>query len=225
MTGAQMRTDMEALMTRLVQTERALMDTRPHVAAVPKVAAPRVDTRTICKAPSVTGEHKAWPKWPFQLTAHMGSVSPKSIEALRWAAMADDKITAAAVVQQNFEEHNAQLYLALALLCKGSAVVPGKSIEVNNGLEACRGLAATYDSNNEGRQRVRMRYLLQPKRAESIPQTTEAVGRWECDVRKYEQRFGKTLNEDVKIGVILALAPLQVQAVRLLPSTSGYGRW
>ena len=30
-------------------------------------------------------------------------------------------------------------------------------------------------------------------------------------MREYEQRFGKTLDEDVKIGVVLALAPLQVQ--------------
>ena len=106
---------------------------------------------------------------------------------------ADDKITAAAVVQQSFEEHNAQLYLASALLCKGSAMATVKHTEVNNGLEAWRGLNA------------------QPKRAESILQTSEAVERWECDVREYEQRSGKTLDEDVTIGVILALAPLQVQ--------------
>ena len=56
-----------------------------------------------------------------------------------------------------------------------------------------------------------MQYLSQPKRAEWILQTTEAVQRWECDVREYEQRFGKTSDEDVKIGVILALAPLKVQ--------------
>ena len=48
-----------------------------------------------------------------------------------------------------------------------------------------------------------MQYLLQPKRAESILLTTEAVERWDCEV-------GKTSDEDVKIGVILALAPLQV---------------
>ena len=141
----------------------------------------------------------------------MGTSNSKSIEALRWAAMQYAKITAAAVVQQSFEEYTAQLYLALVLLCKGSALVTVKSTEVSNGLEALRGLNATYDSNNKGRQRVRMQYLLQPKRAESILQTTEAVERWECDVREYEQRFGKTLDEDVKIGVILALAPLQVQ--------------
>ena len=46
-----------------------------------------------------------------------------------------------------------------------------------------------------------MQYLLQPKRAESILQTAEAVERWECDVREYEQRFGKILDEDVKKGV------------------------
>ena len=57
----------------------------------------------------------------------MGSANPKSVEALRWPAIADGKITAAAVVQQSFEEHNAQLYLALALLCKGSALVTVKN--------------------------------------------------------------------------------------------------
>ena len=196
-------------MTRLVQTERALMDTRQQIGAAPKAAAPLADTRTIGKAATFTGDHKDWPEWSFQLTAYMGSAAtPKSIEALRWAAMADAKITA--VVQQIFEEHNVQLFLALALLCKGSALVTVKNTELNNRLKAWRGLNATYDSN-KGRQRVRMQYLLQLKRAESILQTTEAVERWECDVREYEQRFGKTFDEDVKIGVILALAPLQVQ--------------
>ena len=125
--------------------------------------------------------------------------------------MEEDKITAAAVVKHSFEEHNPQLYLSLALLCKGRALATLKNTDVNNGLEAWRGLNATYASNNKGRQRIKMQYLLQPKRAESILQTTETVERWECDVREYEQRFGMTLDEDVKIGVVFALAPLQVQ--------------
>ena len=107
-------------------------------------------------------------------------------------------------MKQLFEEHSPQLFFALALLCKGSALVTVKNTEVNDGLKAWRGLNATYDSNNKGRQRVRMQYLLQPKTSESILLTTEAVERWECDVREYEQRFGNNLDEDVKIGVILA---------------------
>ena len=147
----------------------------------------------------------------FQLTAYTGSANPKSIEALCWAAMEEDKITAAAVVKRSFDDHNPQLYLALALLCKGSALMTVKSTEVNNGLLAWRGLNSTYDSNKKGRQRVRVQLLLQPNRSESILQTTEVVERWECDVGEYEQRFGKTLDKDVKIGIILALAPPQVQ--------------
>ena len=118
MAEAQLRADIEALGARLVQTERALMDTRQQVAAVPKVSTPLVDTRTIGKAPSFTGGHKDCPEWSFQCIAYMASANPKSIEAMRFAAMEEDKITAAATTQQSFEEHNAQPYLASALLCK-----------------------------------------------------------------------------------------------------------
>ena len=72
----------------------------------------------------------------ISFAAYMGSANLKSIDALRWAAMEDDKITAAAVAKQSCEEHNAQLYLALALLCKGSAFVTVKNTEVNKGFEA-----------------------------------------------------------------------------------------
>ena len=80
----------EALMARLVQTERALIDTRQQVEAVPKVTAPLVDTRTIGKVPTFTGEHEDWPEWSFQFTGYIGHSNPKSIEALRWAAMEED---------------------------------------------------------------------------------------------------------------------------------------
>ena len=71
MTNAQMRADIEVLMTRLVQTERALLDTRQQVAAVPKVTALLVDTKTIGKALTFNGEHKDWPEWSFQFNSHI----------------------------------------------------------------------------------------------------------------------------------------------------------
>ena len=79
----------------------------------------------------------------------MGSANPKSIEALRWAAMQDAKITAAAVVKQSFEEHNPQLYLALALLCKGCALVTVKNTDVNRNpaiAERSEGLASVFSN-------------------------------------------------------------------------------
>ena len=110
-------------MARLIQTEQALMDTRQQVATVPKVCAPLVDTRTIGKALTFTGEHEDWPEWSFQFTTYMEFANLKPIVALRWA-------------------------LAWALLCKGSAQETAKNTEVNNGLEAWRGLNATCDSDN-----------------------------------------------------------------------------
>ena len=95
------------------------------------------------------------------------------IESLHWAAMEEDKITVAAVVKQGFEDHILQMYFVLALLCKVSALVTVKNTEDNNGLTAWRGLNTAYDSNNKGRQRVRMQYLSQPKRSESILQPTK----------------------------------------------------
>ena len=88
MTDAQVRSDMEALMTRLVQKKRALTETQ-QVPAGPKVSAPLADMRTIGKAPTFTGEHKDWPERSCQPTAFMGSANPKSIGALRWAPMQD----------------------------------------------------------------------------------------------------------------------------------------
>ena len=46
MADVQNRADMEALMTRLIQTEQAVLDTQQQVAAS-REAAPLVDTRTI----------------------------------------------------------------------------------------------------------------------------------------------------------------------------------
>ena len=118
------------------------------------------------------------------------------------------------MTEQSFEEHNPQLYLALALLCKESVLVTVKNTEFNNGDRSRgRALTATYESNNEGRQRVRMQYLLQPKRLEPIAQATEAVERWECDVRvrtEVPQDAGRRCHDwcHTCVGTISSAEPL-----------------
>ena len=51
----------------------------------------------------------------------MGSANPKSIEAPRGAVTEENPIAAAAGSTQDDEDHNPQLYFALALLCEVSA--------------------------------------------------------------------------------------------------------
>ena len=93
------------------------------------------------------------------------------------------------------------------------------------------------------RQRVRMQYLLQPKRAESILQTTEAVERWECDVKRIRAEIRQDVRrrrQDRRFTCVVTASsaePLPLEfahpeklrtsqddAIRLLSSTSGYGR-
>ena len=56
------------------------MDTRQQVATAPKVVAPLVDTTTIGKVPTLTGEHMDWPEWSFQFNAYMGSANPSRLK-------------------------------------------------------------------------------------------------------------------------------------------------
>ena len=109
-------------------------------------------------------------EWSFQYTEYMGFGNPKPMAALRWTATEEDKITATTVTKQHIDDHKAVFCFDVSRQKKRAGVM---STEVNNGLESWRGLNATCDSNNKGRQRVRMQYLLQPKSAESIKQTTE----------------------------------------------------
>ena len=48
-----------------------------------------------------------------------------------------------------------------------------KNIEANSGLEAWRGLNATYDNDSRRRQRARMQHLLQQTRSDAVAQATD----------------------------------------------------
>ena len=101
------------------------------------------------------------------------------VQELQRAAMEETPITA----ESEKKLHRRQLYVALALLCRGSALVTvTTNTEVNNGLEALRGLNAAYGSDNKGLPRIRIQHQLQPKRSDAVARTTNLGQRWECDV-------------------------------------------
>jgi hypothetical protein len=202
----QMRAAMENMQTRLVHAETALVEARATATPTPKMAS-LMDTRSIGKAPNFSGDHKEWHDWSFQFTAYMGSANARAITALKAAATRETAITNEDLhlMGEEYVEMSTQLYFGLAMLCKGAALTTVKNVTGNNGLDAWRALCALYDPGSRGRQRVRMQQLLQPKKPEQVAQTVEAVERWEYDIREYETKFNKQLDDDVKIGVILAM--------------------
>ena len=93
--------------------------------------------------------------------------------------MEKDKITAVGVVKQSFKEHNLQRCVALALLCKGNALVTVNNTIVHNGLKrgedwTLRMTATTKPTSSDAVLATAENVLLQ---------TTEALERWECEVR------------------------------------------
>ena len=90
--------------------------------------------------------------------------------------MEKDKITAVGVVKQSFKEHNLQRCVALALLCKGNALVTVNNTIVHNGLK--RGEDWTLRMTSTTKHDAVL------ATAENVPLlTTEVVERWECEVR------------------------------------------
>ena len=172
----QMRSVMENIQSRLVMTENALVEARAAIVPTPKTAS-LVDTRSIGKAPSFSGEHKEWHDWSFQFTAYMGSANARAIEALKAAATSELATTSGDLhlVGSEHVEMSTQLYFGLAMLCKGAALTTIKNVTCNSGLDALRALCALCDPGTRGRQRVRMQQLLQPRKPEQVAQTVEAV--------------------------------------------------
>jgi hypothetical protein len=60
-----------------------------------------------------------------------------------------------------------------------------------------------------------MQQLLQPRKPVQAAQTVEAVERWEPDIREYETKFNKELDDDVQIGVVLGMALLPCRAIAI----------
>ena len=121
MTEAQTRADMEALMARLMQTQQALLDTRQQVAAAPRAAAPLVNTRTVVRAPRFTGEHK-------DLSGHSKSrhtwspLIPQVDGSTTMGCDGREHDHSRSGESTELRGSQLQLYLALALLRKGSAL-------------------------------------------------------------------------------------------------------
>eukprot|EP00971_Amphidinium_carterae_P057442 1135684-Amphidinium_carterae.1 len=76
-----------------------------------------------------------------------------------------------------------------------------------NGLEAWRLLKRHYEPTNRSSMRLRMDQLLRPKAPDKIEQTVSAIETWEREVREYEIRYKKPLDEEVRLATMLSLAP------------------
>ena len=111
----QMMQAMESMQTRLIMTEKALVEARAGTPP-PQRMTPLVGTRSIGKAPSFSGEHKGWRDWSFQCTAYMGSANARAIDALKAASVRE-----ATIASENLNLMGEE-YVEMSVLRAGNAM-------------------------------------------------------------------------------------------------------
>ena len=210
----QMITNQSQLMQRLNDAEKKAKESELRAnAAVAGNKKQLVDTRAFGKATGFHGDRKKWMDWSFSFKAFLAGANATTRKALEWAAQQEEEITPEMMELEDVEYNDLaeQVYLALSLQLKNDALVKVRSTEDGNGLEVWRKLTLEYEPRNKGRQRVRLQKLLRPDKRESFGKTVACIEKWEREVKDYESNFKKSIDADIKIGVLSYLAPPKVE--------------
>ena len=170
-----------------------------------------IDTRMLDKVNNFDGKKVHWADWAFSFKSIL---DPETIKALLWAVDQDEAIDEGALDlynHLNWKTHSQAMYRALALKAnKGEAATRIRQAGSGNGLEAWRLLMKFYEPKSRGRQREVFLKICRPTmdKNRSLLNNIES---WEQDVRDYEKRFTKKVDEDLRVSVLLEMAPEDIR--------------
>merc|ERR1712194_294863 len=118
-----------------------------------------------------------------------------------------------------------QAYYQLAMTCRGTSLGLVKSVERNNGIEAWRRLFNRYEPDAGPRLQQMMARILQPG---DFPDTSQGfkatLVAWESLIEKWESSTGSSLDENVKISIIMQKAPVSIRGFLQLQGITTYVR-
>ena len=132
---------------------------------------------------------------------------------MRWACAQVEQIDGQSIDLENktWLAHNATLYKALVTKANaGEAATKIRAAGEGMGLEAWRMIVEYYEPRTRGRQREVFKKINRPTldRSKSLLNNIES---WEQSVRDYEKRFSKVVDEDLRVSVLLEMAPEAVE--------------
>lgn len=170
---------------------------------------PALDTRSIGRVPNLSVDHREWADWSFRFPAFMGAANEGAVELLRWAAAQTEDIEEATITAQDTPRSRCRKSCTWRSRCSANAWrrLWWTKMWGYIGLGAWRILQSHYDPDSRGRQRMRVSIMLQPTKPAKFGDLRGCFEKWERDARDYKTRFSKVMDEDVKIGVVLDLAP------------------
>ena len=200
-TMQQMLATMQAMMQRqMVQDEARAKNASAQTTRI-------VDAKWMNEVSEFDGRKISWTDWSFSFRSILES---ETLDAMDWAVDQEDVIDENLLVVAKQEEwipHSRAIYRALALKAnKGEAATRIRQAGSGNGLEAWKLLIQYYETRSRGRQREVYLKISRPTmdKNKSLLNNLES---WEQEVREYEKRFGKTVDEDMRVAVLLEMIP------------------
>ena len=151
----------------------------------------------------LSGKHADWPDWSLKFRSYMGAMLQGQLG--RWLEYVDSDRETSAVVAALGEESRTSaslLHSALVATCQNAALTVVKRAGAGEGLEAWRNLLRKYEPRTKQTKVVKLllSVLSFSFKGHDI---IDALERFEEECGEYEKEAGKSLDDEIKIGVTI----------------------
>ena len=172
-----------------------------------------VDTRTLGRPQSFPGKREAWREFRFVFEAFASAAHPKMQEVFQKAESMGSVQIFVTDLDAEMNALSRQLYYMLVMLTTDDAHRMLSNVPQGNGAEAWRRLCWEYEPDVRVRHGAVLHALLRREfgRDGSSDLAVE-IETLERDVRKWEEQSKKTLDDDIKMSVLMG--GMQNQQVR-----------
>ena len=187
-----------------------------------------IDSKGIGKPPQYSGKEADFLVWTRKVESFFGAVHEDISFVFEYVLdqttlvlngdldLVSDGSAADRPKVEGLDQKSAQLCLILSQLTDGEAFDIVVNSGKNAGFEAWWRLHRRYDPATGGRRRNMLREIIGPGRCKQDRDLQPAVERWEDLVVRYERKAGKSLDDDLKMAALEAMAPTELERHLLL---------
>ena len=163
---------------------------------------PTFDVRALKGMDHFDGTQRAWRDWAVVTKSYAGVMKPKLVELMTAAEQVNTHpdVRNAVLTDDGSRAASQQLYTLLLHACKGPSLNKVVNAGQGEGTVAWRALVSRYDPNALAVRAGTLQSLLSWSFSGDVLERIEA---WEREVAHYEVLSGTTLQEDLRIGIVL----------------------
>jgi hypothetical protein len=173
----------------------------------------KLDSRLLEKPPQFSGT--GWAEWSFKVKNFVGLLDPVLKQGLEEAEIRSEPVPALTGL---LLEKSSLLYALLVTWLSGRPLVLIQGVLNHSGFEAWRVLAREYDSRLPQQRLTTLQELLRFPMGNDEESFRVAWAKWEVEIARYEANFGRRVDDELKVAVVLEKAPAQLRQHLLLNS-------